>query len=246
MRNKIQNHHFYELDVIRFIAALSVVLFHLAFRGWNMEDIGYDPYPELSYFFKYGYLGVDIFFMVSGFVILLTASRRGPISFIISRISRLYPAYWICATTTFFFAIFFPIANYDLVFTDYLVNLTMLQGFLGFHHIDGSYWTLMIELQFYAMILIILTLRLIHHIHILLGLWLISLLCIDLYNCSEVLKSILIYKWGHYFISGAVFYLIWKNGIKTYLLALLLVCYIRALRLGYWYMNLKQNLLLVL
>ena len=131
MQKANTSHHFYELDVLRFLAAFSVLLFHLAFRRWNLDKVGFTPYPEISHITKYGYLGVDMFFLISGFVILLSASKRDATSFLISRASRLYPAYWICATLTFSFIIATtsPGNEPKATFIDYIINLSMLQSF---------------------------------------------------------------------------------------------------------------------
>ena len=50
---------FYELDFLRFAAAIAVLLFHYVFRIWNLDGSGTLAYPLLSGFSKYGYLGVD-------------------------------------------------------------------------------------------------------------------------------------------------------------------------------------------
>jgi peptidoglycan/LPS O-acetylase OafA/YrhL len=67
-------HRFYELDLLRFFAALAVVLFHHGFRGYAADHMTDMPYLSLAPAAKYGYLGVDLFFLISGFVILMTAS----------------------------------------------------------------------------------------------------------------------------------------------------------------------------
>ena len=58
---------FYEIDLLRFLAALAVVLYHYTFRGF--AEGGYSPveYPILGEFFKYGSYGVQLFFIISGF-----------------------------------------------------------------------------------------------------------------------------------------------------------------------------------
>ena len=58
----------YQIDLFRFIAALMVVLFHYTFRGF-IANSSILEFPVLGSLFKYGYLGVDLFFMISGFVI---------------------------------------------------------------------------------------------------------------------------------------------------------------------------------
>ncbi len=72
-----------ELDLLRFFAAFAVVFFHYSFRGYTADDMSIMPYPILASVFKYGYLGVELFFMISGFVILMTAANGNLRNFII-------------------------------------------------------------------------------------------------------------------------------------------------------------------
>ncbi len=77
--------HFHVLDGLRGIAALSVVVFH--FMEWI--------YPIETNFIGYGFLAVDFFFCLSGFVIAYAydtrISKMGIRSFFISRLIRLHP-----------------------------------------------------------------------------------------------------------------------------------------------------------
>ena len=87
------------LDVLRLVAAVSVVLFH--WTAWHHGNWGRhgtpaaEAWPELSQWSSVGALGVQLFFIISGFVILLSCHGRSPARFIGSRIGRLYPAYWV-------------------------------------------------------------------------------------------------------------------------------------------------------
>ncbi|WOO32781.1 acyltransferase family protein [Diaphorobacter limosus] len=65
-----------EIDLLRFFAALAVVFFHYSFRGYAADAMSIMPYPLLASLSKYGYLGVELFFMISGFVILMTAAKE--------------------------------------------------------------------------------------------------------------------------------------------------------------------------
>lgn len=81
------------IELLRFIAALAVVYFHAVgtLRAGGFSEIGPNPFTEL------GAAGVDIFFVISGFVIFLSLARknRTPIEFARDRLIRLVPAYWI-------------------------------------------------------------------------------------------------------------------------------------------------------
>ena len=69
-----------ELDLMRFVAAASVAIYHWTYRPMTTagpSETAFGAFQSLSMF---GYLGVDLFFMISGFVILWTASNRGPTS----------------------------------------------------------------------------------------------------------------------------------------------------------------------
>ncbi len=57
----MNNRRLKELDLLRFLAALAVVIFHYAFRGYARGDMSVMPYPLLTEVAKYGYLGVELF-----------------------------------------------------------------------------------------------------------------------------------------------------------------------------------------
>lgn len=146
------------LDGLRLLAALAVVLFH--WTAWHHGHWGRhgDPaagaWPWLSQFSSVGALGVQLFFIISGFVILLSSYGKSPARFIGSRVGRLYPAYWVAvlATATLTFVIW-PEMGSQRSPSDIPANLTMFQGGLGVGHLDGVYWTLWVEMKFYLWIL---------------------------------------------------------------------------------------------
>ena len=63
--------------------------------------VGYPQFPAAAVFTWFGWVGVEVFFVISGFVIANSASKTSPIEFLISRALRLYPAVWVCSTATF-------------------------------------------------------------------------------------------------------------------------------------------------
>src|SRR5262245_17362533 len=92
------------LDLLRFLAACLVLFFHLGYNIWagppetttRRAAGSLIQFHELD-FFKIGRLGVDIFFVISGFIIAYSAERSTAIQFLRNRIVRLMPAIWIIA-----------------------------------------------------------------------------------------------------------------------------------------------------
>lgn len=209
-----------EIDLLRFFAALAVVFFHYAFRGYAADGMSVMPYPLLASTFKYGYLGVELFFMISGFVILMTAAGGSLRGFAISRIVRLYPAFWACCTITFLVIVFFGEPHFTASIGQYLVNMTMLSDFVGVPSIDGAYWSLFVEIRFYALVAIVLIIGRIHQAQMFLFVWLLASIALEIYPVG-VLRYLLIADYAAFFIAGATFFLIWSKGVTSARLAII-------------------------
>ncbi|MEW2394412.1 acyltransferase family protein [Streptomyces sp. NPDC046862] len=143
------------LDGLRLIAALMVAAYHYGGRDGEISEAwgssSKQQFPTLHEWFAYGCLGVQIFFVISGFVICMSGWGRPLRSFFISRASRLLPAYWAAVIlVTVVFAL--PAVAYKAVSpSDALVNMTMLQQPLGVDRVLGVCWTLWAEVRFYAL-----------------------------------------------------------------------------------------------
>lgn len=141
-----------ELDALRGLAALGVVLYHYTYN-YNVLW-GYPEGFPLS--FVWGALGVQLFFVISGFVILMTLEHSTSISkFAWNRFSRLYPAYWACMLLTFIVVSLLGLPGRERTLFDLAVNTTMCQGFFGVANVDGPYWTLHVELCFYLLMAVL-------------------------------------------------------------------------------------------
>lgn len=154
--------YYYPLDVLRFGAALSVMLFHLAFYSWASD---YSTtahafahaarFEFLAPWTSFGWIGVEIFFVISGFVIANSANGATPMAFAQGRIARLYPAALACALVSAFALVLIvgePISHLMLPFLRSV--LLVPKG----PWIDGVYWTLAIEIVFYGVIFCVLVL----------------------------------------------------------------------------------------
>ena len=208
-----------EIDLLRFLAVMAVVIFHYAFRGYAADNMSIMPYP-LAPVAKYGFFGVHLFFLISGFVILMTASSGSLRRFFVSRFSRLYPAFWVCCTITFIVTALIGGTHYTASISQYLVNMTMMSGFVGVDAIDGVYWSLFIELRFYAFIAAILMIGKIRKVQLFLLVWLIACIVLDVLHISK-LRSFLIVDYAGFFIGGATFFLIWSKGLSRQRVAMI-------------------------
>lgn len=141
---------FRELDGLRGLAALAVLVGHFTVT-YNSH---FKTDPPSSFNFQYGAFGVQLFFLISGFVILMSASRaKKPSDFLISRVTRIYPAYWLSLILALSLLL---LSQARVGIREAALNFTMMQRWLQVPDVVDVYWTLGIELQFYAFIFVLL------------------------------------------------------------------------------------------
>lgn len=198
------------LDVLRGVAALSVVLFH-----YSRDFLPYYFKPPLNF----GYMGVHLFFIISGFVIFMTLEKTtSPKQFIISRFSRLFPGYWFNVLLTFLVIILLGKAADQRTLSDFFINLTMLQHWFLVQPIDGVYWTLTVELSFYFLMLILFIFKQLDKIYFWASMFIVAMFITKylhlLFNLP-VYYVLPLLHWGNLFFAGIVFYKIFESGGKT-------------------------------
>lgn len=138
------------LDGLRLVAALMVVAYHYIAQGdtaWERDS--QQMFGVADTITSYGWLGVELFFVISGFVICMSAWGRGLGDFFVSRVVRLYPAYWLAILAITGTVAIWPVLQTRLVSSEILVNLTMLQSPVGVPGASAVFWTLWLELHFY-------------------------------------------------------------------------------------------------
>jgi peptidoglycan/LPS O-acetylase OafA/YrhL len=149
----------YLLDLTRFLAAFIVMLYHYGFRGGIHGDYlprGSVLFPDVT---KYFFVGVEMFFVLSGYIIYRTASGSTIPDFIASRVSRIVPLLWTCALITFVVVKLLPIPGFSLDPVDLVASMFLVAETIGVTFVDGVYWTLLHEVQFYALFTLVLLVR---------------------------------------------------------------------------------------
>lgn len=171
------SHRLDALDGLRGIAAVLVVIYHFTAR-WTERENGESLYPHgdglleaLPFVNLLGLYGVSLFFLISGFVIIMTLERStGIADFAVRRASRLWPTMIVCATlTTLLISLsgihlrFESIAEWEIRPIEYLSSIVFvdpaftgsLLGIDGLTWVDGVYWTLWVEVRFYALVALV-------------------------------------------------------------------------------------------
>ena len=212
---------FKQLDGLRGVAAIIVMLYHYC-SVYSSEFHAFIFSPDI---FKYGFYGVELFFVISGFVIYYTIQKiHSPKEFLIKRFIRLFPTYWLCLVITFLVVWIFPLNEYrNTNFVDGLVNVTMISGVIHVKYVDPAYWSLQIELFFYLLMAVILLFNKLKHIDFILWAWLGLVLIYNEVHKLPGLGLLLNLQFGPLFVAGICFYRIKTSSQRVWNSYLLLV-----------------------
>lgn len=194
---------FHILDLLRLVAAFGVVFYHYSI---------YLPKTTNSFILSlcdFGYLGVNFFFMLSGFVIMASAEGRGAFAFAFARAQRLYPAFVACLLITATISWFATGAAIPL--KQILWNATILNDYIKVPNVDGVYWTLQAEIKFYGCIFLLSFLGVLHQWRYWLGGWAAVATIFHFYQQPFFMGWFINPEYSFYFIAGACAYLMYKN-----------------------------------
>jgi peptidoglycan/LPS O-acetylase OafA/YrhL len=206
------------LDVLRFVAAGAVVGFHFLARdspAWGGAVP--DEVAGAGQWAAYGRLGVPLFFVISGFVILMSSWGRDVPDFVASRVGRLYPAYWVSVVLSV--AISFVLwPTYAEFFggresaSEAVLNLTMVQQAFGSRNVNGVYWTLWYEARFYLLIALLVLIGMTRRrILAFAALWPVAGAIADQAG-SELLTTLLLPTYAPFFAGGMLLYVLYRDG----------------------------------
>jgi peptidoglycan/LPS O-acetylase OafA/YrhL len=140
----------YELQWLRALAALEVVVWHTdlmtkGFSSWRISEVFYAPF---------GGIGVELFFVISGFIMVRTAPRyHSAFAFLRARALRIYPLYWIFTSLALLAYFINPAWQQGAAAGD---PTAMLLSYLNLpqprYPILGPGWTLEHEAVFYGLV----------------------------------------------------------------------------------------------
>ncbi|MEN0037250.1 MAG: acyltransferase [Cellvibrio sp.] len=196
------------LDLLRFVAAFLVVLYHYQPFMSNHTD------SEILEVFKFGYLGVNFFFMLSGFVIMSSAKNRTAFKFAILRAVRLYPAFICCLIITVF--ILYYLDGRVPSMSQMILNGLIINDYFGVENIDGVYWTLQAELKFYGCIFLLILFSMISHYRIWISLWLLCAVTFYFYTQPFFLGWFISPSYSFFFIGGVSAYYLYENSKNAF------------------------------
>jgi peptidoglycan/LPS O-acetylase OafA/YrhL len=184
---------------------------HSEVLAWGTSDHSLFP-NYLHEAATFGWTGVELFFMISGFVICMSGWGRRPADFFVSRVVRLVPAYWTATLLTAAVLMAFPKLTSGIKPSMVLTNLTMVQSAYGIPNLVPAYWTLFVELTFYLLFGLVaiggVTYRRMVTFCVL---W--SVASIPAANShNPVLNMIINPPYSPFFIAGIAFFLIYKFG----------------------------------
>ncbi|WP_229072430.1 acyltransferase [Actinoplanes sp. DH11] len=213
------------LDGLRLIAALFVALYHYTGYAPGVRDAWgitrETAFPHLHKIGQYGWLGVELFFMISGFVICMSSWGRSPGAFFRSRVTRLFPAYWAAIVITTVVLFLWPVVREHKRWNDVVINFSMMQEAVGAAHVDAVYWTLWNEGLFYLLFAFVVWRGLTLKRAIIFGYgWLIAAMLAQ-NSGVPLLKTFLQPGYASFFVAGIALYLIHRFGPDLLLWGLL-------------------------
>lgn len=198
-----------ELDALRGLGAIAVVIFHYTTRFHELFPVA----PHVPFGFIGGNYRVLLFFAISGFAIFFTLDKVDTAAdFAVNRIARLYPAYWVAILLTLLVEAVGHVPLLEVPWYAILANFSMLEGFAFLPAVDGAYWTLTVELAFYASMLMLWKAGGVRHLERALLIWLALKWLLAVWpGMPERVVMLLVLRYIPFFAIGMLFYRAWSG-----------------------------------
>jgi peptidoglycan/LPS O-acetylase OafA/YrhL len=224
--------HIEGFDIIRLSAAAMVVFYHY-FYWYGRDCVCIDlKFPRLTAFVWWGWVGVPIFFVISGFVIAVSAEGRSAADFFRGRMLRLVPGLWFFATLAFLVLLVVKAENAPTAILLFVKSLVLWP--IG-PWVDGVYWSLTVEILFYALVFLLLAAGNFDRLEPFVMVWftvttLFAIACLVDLNLNssgpfdDLLREVrdayvsryLLLTTGSYFVLGLVTYFIYRYGLNAW------------------------------
>lgn len=252
------------VDGLRFLAILGVLLFHIInyiYQNHSDQELQALVKNTVLPITKYGRFGVELFFIISGFIITLSIENyktKGSFvllkTFYFRRFFRIFPPYFIIITCSLIFnLLFLNTLSVENGINSYLASIFFIHSLIypgEFPFLSGAAWSLEIEMQFYILAPILFLLFNGQNNHLKISLNLIFFLLFFIANnigYNVETKSLLNY--AHYFFLGniLVFFKHHKKYIENHynvLLIAIIVIYILIYILNIKYTNANSLIIL--
>ena len=165
---------------------------------------------------------------------LLSAWNRRPREFVVSRMVRLYPAFWVALTITAVIETTLSRGLFKVSLVQYLANLTMANSLPNIGNVDVVYWTLWAEIRFYVIVFALTWIGVTRRrVLTLMWAWLAATAVIETHllpaGVAAKLDLLVQSQWSHYFIGGMALCLIYRTGLSWVPAVILVICFGNAL-----------------
>lgn len=201
----------FSIQALRAAAAAMVVIFHQV----NAERVYGGGTTILGGWAHLGYAGVDVFFVISGFIMATVTAGRfgspgGAIDFLAKRAIRIYPLYWLC-TAAILAVLFLRPGALDPALSDKSVLGSLLLLPLDGGPLLAVGWTLTYELYFYILTAMALAMASERRVPALVAVWATALAAAQMLPVQGPWLSLIASPLGFEFIAGVVVGLYWRR-----------------------------------
>lgn len=143
-----------QIEILRGILVMIILFFHYTYRFSELYNIQTINFFSLE---KWGTIGVGCFFIITGYLLIPKDLEKYSFKkFIKKKILRLYPSYLLCMTITFVAVQIWGLEGRNTSFLDYILNATMINGFINSKYVDGAHWYITYLIIFYIIVGLIL------------------------------------------------------------------------------------------
>ncbi|MCH5166336.1 MAG: acyltransferase [Erysipelotrichales bacterium] len=139
------------IQFLRGVLILIIMFFHYIYRFGEIYSIKTINFPTLS---TWGRIGVGAFFIISGFLMVPQKKNQNfsILKYILKKVLRFLPSYILAITIIYIAVSIFTLPGREVTFFDYLLNIPLINGFIGVEYVDGAHWYLTYLVLFYLIV----------------------------------------------------------------------------------------------